>query len=135
MKFKRHWGFIWQMVMIIVIILLLGIITGICFCIQKDYTAAKIFVAISVLFAVLIYAAMRILPYDLHDTVSIDENGIALRSGIDGNLSFLWKNVAKIDRSRKYGTNTLVVTEMTGKNLWFYSSRKIERYISMYYKF
>ena len=85
------------------------------------------------LMILLLYCAMLVLPGVLSDVVKISEKGISMQSVKNGDSIFPWNEIEKITQSRKFGTNIFILLNNSGEEMWFYSSKKIKKYMIAFY--
>lgn len=131
MRFKRHNMFLIQIIPGYILIILLPIVLSF---LNKGDQAITITLLICMLVFLLVFCLVMIThPGYFKDTITIDEKGILLISVKQGKIFFPWETITKILRSRDTVSNTFVVLNETGDFIWFYRSKKIEKYmIEMY---
>ena len=132
MKFKQNWSILLQMrlgLCVISGILILYVVYLLC---RQEWIFALVLLLSELFLAVCFCFTVRALPDGWTNEIEMDARGITLHQDGAADLFFPWDEIASVRKSRRYGTNTLVVTNRTGKEIWFFTSRKIERYINAY---
>ncbi|MDY4488594.1 MAG: hypothetical protein SPE18_11175 [Candidatus Limivicinus sp.] len=133
MEFKKNWGIIWQIRMLMILCFALCSIFSITFFWCKEYRLAYSLMLSGLLMILLLYCAMLVLPGVLSDVVKISEKGISMQSVKNGDSIFPWNEIEKITQSRKFGTNIFILLNNSGEEMWFYSSKKIKKYMIAVY--
>lgn len=133
MEFKKNWGIIWQIRMLMILCFALCSIFSITFFWCKEYRLAYSLMLSGLLMILLLYCAMLVLPGFLSEMVKISEKGVSLHPAQNGESFFAWEEIQKITQSRKFGTNIFIFLNNSGEEMWFYSSKKIKKYMIAVY--
>jgi hypothetical protein len=132
MKFKQNWSILRQMRMGLCVISAISIPYGVYLLFKQEWKLALVLLFIELFLAGCFCFTARAIPGGRTNEIVMDTSGITLHQDGEADLFFPWNEIASVRKSRRYGTNTLVVTNRTGKEIWFFTSRKIERYINAY---
>lgn len=133
MEFKKNWGIIWQIRMLMILCFALCSIFSITFFWCEEYRLAHSLMLSGLLMILLLYCAMLVLPGFLSEMVKISEKGVSLHHAQNGESFFAWGEIQKITQSRKFGTNIFILLNNSGEEMWFYSSKKIKKYMIAVY--
>lgn len=132
MRFKQNWSILLQMrlgLCVISGILILYVVYLLC---RQEWIFALVLLLSELFLAGCFCFTARAIPGGRTNEIEMDTSGIILHQDGKADLFFLWNEIASVRKSRRYGTNTLVVTNRAGKEIWFFTSRKIEAYIAAF---
>ncbi len=129
MRFKQNWSILLQMRMGFCVISAILIPYCVYLLCRQEWIFALVLLFIE-LFLVGCFCFMtRAIPGGRTNEIEMDARGITLHQDGKADLFFPWDEIASVRKSRRYGTNTLVVTNRAGKEIWFFTSRRIEAYM------
>ncbi len=131
MRFKQNWGMIWQIRLGVCVISLFAIPLCVYFLRNQEWRLAVVLLLCELVVVGCSMLAARTIPGGLTNEISIDGRGISLYENGSETRFFPWEETAAKKRIRRYGTNALAVTNRNGEEIWFFTNRKIERYMDM----
>lgn len=129
MEFKKNWGMIWQIRILMILCFAVCTVCAIFFFLGEDYKLAYSIMLSGLLMIFLSYCAIHTLPGFSGDTVTINVEGVSIQSKNDGKSFFPWKEINAITQSRKFNTNIFILQNKSGEEMWFYSNKKIKKYM------
>lgn len=132
MRFKQNWSILLQMRMGFCVISAILIPYCVYLLCRQEWIFALVLLFIELFLAGCFCLMARAIPGGRTNEIEMDARGIMLHQDGKADLFFRWDEIASTHKSRRYGTNTLVVTNRVGKEIWFFTSRKIEAYIAAF---
>lgn len=132
MRFKQNWSILLQMRMGFCVISAILIPYCVYLLCRQEWIFALVLLFIELFLACCFCFMARAIPGGRTNEIELDARGITLHQDEKADLFFPWDEIASVHKSRRYGTNTLVVTNRAGKEIWFFTSRKIEAYIAAF---
>lgn len=133
MEFKKNWGMIWQIKMLMILCFAVCTVCAIFFFLCEEYKLAYSIMLSGLLMIFLLYCAIHTLPGFSSDTVIINVEGVSIQSKNSGDSFFPWKEINAITHSRKFNTNIFILQNKSGEEMWFYSNKKIKNYMIKIY--
>lgn len=133
MEFKKNWGMIWQIKMLMTLCFAVCTVCAIFFFLCEEYKLAYSIMLSGLLMIFLLYCAIHTLPGFSSDTVIINVEGVSIQSKNSGDSFFPWKEINAITHSRKFNTNIFILQNKSGEEMWFYSNKKIKNYMIKIY--
>ncbi len=134
MRFKQNWGMIWQIRLGVCIVSLFAIPFFVYFLWKQEWQLAIVLLLCELVVIGCSMFVTRAIPGGLTNEIAIDERGISLYENGTETRFFPWEEITATKRIRRYGTNALAVANRNGDEIWFFTSRKIERYMTVYEK-
>ena len=129
MEFKKNWGMIWQIKMLMILCFAVCTVCAVFFFLCEEYKLAYSIMLSGLLMIFLLYCAIHTLPGFSSDTVIINVEGVSIQSKNSGDSFFPWKEINAITHSRKFNTNIFILQNKSGEEMWFYSNKKIKKYM------
>ena len=129
MEFKKNWGMIWQIKMLMILCFAVCTVCAVFFFLCEEYKLAYSIMLSGLLMIFLLYCAIHTLPGFSSDTVIINVEGVSIQSKNSGESFFPWKGINAITHSRKFNTNIFILQNKSGEEMWFYSNKKIKKYM------
>jgi hypothetical protein len=128
MKFKRDWKVLYRdLYGTVIIIYFVLCIFFIPFIIDGDWSITFIFlVPIPVVLGLI---AASYVAGEFTNIITLDGDGITLQQRKQPPLKIRWDEVEKILRTRYIGGKAIVFWDECGRKIWFYSSKRLDRYI------
>ncbi len=133
MEFKKNWGMLWQIKMLMILCFAVCTVCAIFFFLCEEYKLAYSIMLSGLLMIFLLYCAIHTLPGFSSDTVIINVEGVSIQSKNSGDSFFPWKEINAITHSRKFNTNIFILQNKSGEEMWFYSNKKIKNFMIKIY--
>ena len=130
MTFKQNWSILLQMRLGLCVISAILIPYGVYLLCRHEWTLALILLFSTLFIAACFCFTARAIPGGRTNEIEMDAHGITLHQNDGANLCIPWDEIASIRKSKRYGTNTLIVRNQNGDEIWFFTSRRIEAYIA-----
>lgn len=129
MRFKQNWSIllqIWLGLCVICAILIPFVVYFLC---RNEWTLALFFLFGALFIAACFGYTVRAIPGGRTNEIKMDTRGITLYQDGGTDQFFPWDEIASVRKSKRYGTNTLIITNDCGEEIWFFTSRRIEAFM------
>ena len=129
MRFKQNWSILLQMRMGLCVISAILIPYGVYLLCRHERALALVLLFSEVFVAACFGFTARAISGGRTNEIEMDTRGITLHQDGEACLFFPWDGLVSVRKSRKYGTNTLIITNDDGEEIWFFTSRRIDAYV------